>query len=186
MPDKPEDFREQLFAAQQMNPALRETYRRELDAIIHETPSRRSRALAITLLMICLGIVAGEIRAMIVYPGGPSFYIAAFTMLLTCAAVAFWIVRDLFRAKVVRKSAYRVADLFYGASWILVVVQLLKGLGAPANPASTFDVLFVFTFAAVCTNWAFANRITAAELAAKEQALRLEFRLADLAERLPK
>jgi hypothetical protein len=65
-------------------------------------------------------------------------------------------------------------------------LQLLKGMHAPADPASTFGVLLVFTFAAVCTSWSIANRIAAAELSAREQALRLECRLADLAQRLPK
>jgi hypothetical protein len=189
MPDEirnDSDFREKLFSAQEMSPILRDTYRRELDAIVHETPTARSRLFAIILLVICLGVVAGEIRAMIIYRGHPAFYLGAATMLIACATVAFWIVRDLFRAKVPRKGVYRVSEMFYGAAWILVVVQLLRGLSAPSDPASTFGVLFVFTFAAVCTNWSFANRITAAELASKEQLLRLECRLADLAEHLRK
>jgi hypothetical protein len=186
MPANPDEFRERLFNAQEIDPTLRERYRGELDTILHERPTRKSRFMAITLLVICLAVVAGEIRALIIHRGEVTFYVAAVTMLLTCGAVAAWIIRDLLLPKVPRASAYRVADLFYGASWILVVVQLLKGMHAPADPASTFGVLFVFTFAAVCTSWSIANRIAAAELSAREQALRLECRLADLAQRLPK
>lgn len=184
MPANPDEFRERLFDAQEMDPSLRERYRRDLDALIHEKPTRKSRFLAITLLAICLAVVAGEIRALIIHRGDVTFYVAAVTMLLTCGAVAAWIIRDLLLPRVPRASAYRVADLFYAASWVLVVVQLLKGMHAPADPASTFGVLFVFTFAAVCTSWSIANRIAAAELSAKEQTLRLECRLADLAQRL--
>jgi len=119
-----------------------------------------------------------------VYPGGASFYAGAATMLLTCAAVAGLILRDLVRGKSPRKNVFKVSEMFYGASWLLVVVELLKGLGAPADPASTFNVLFVLTFAAVCTTWGLANRIKMSELQAQEQSLRVEYRLAELAQRL--
>jgi hypothetical protein len=178
------DFGERLLAAQEVTPALREEYQRQLDVLLHERPTLRTRALAISLVVICSAVVAGEIRAMVVHRGDVAFYAAAVTMLLTCAAVAIWVLRDLVRGKAPRKHAFQVSEMLYGASWVLVVVQLLKGLGAPGDPASTFGVLFVMAFAAVCTTWGLANRISATELAAKEQALRLGCRLIDLAEKL--
>lgn len=186
MPNEPADFREQLVAAQQMTPSLRDGYRRELDAILFETHTPRSRLPAIVLLIICLGVVAAEIRALLIYHGSPTFYIGAVTMLLACAAAMAWIGRDLLRGRSLRKQSLKFPDLFYGAASILLVAELLHGLRAPADPASTFSVLFVFAFFAVCTNWSFSSRITAAELALREETLRIECRLADLAERLPR
>jgi hypothetical protein len=63
---------------------------------------------------------------------------------------------------------------------------MFQGLSRPADPSSTFGLLFLFVFFAVCTNWSFSSRIAAAELARKEETLRIECRLAELAERLAK
>ncbi len=180
-----QDFRDKLFNAQQMTPGLRDAYRKELDAIVHETHTPRSRIAPIIFLFICLAVVAGEIRALLVYPGTATFYTGALTMLLACAAAAVWIVRDLYRGKSVRKESFKMADLFYLAASILTVASLMHGLFKPDEPASTFNAFFVYIFLVVCTNWAFSNRITSAELTLREHILRLETRLADLAERLP-
>jgi hypothetical protein len=184
MPNNPNSFRERLIESQEFTPALRAAYENELDAIYLEAPSRKNRLLAFVLLAIMLAIVAGEVRAMIVYKGGFTFYVAATTMLIACAVVAAWLVRDLRKAKVAKKSAHQVSELFYGAASILTVASLLHGVGASGNPASTFNAFYVFVFMFVCAMWALANRISASEMAMKEQMLRLECRLADLSERL--
>jgi hypothetical protein len=106
-------------------------------------------------------------------------------MMTVCALVAAWIARDLWRGKSVRKSSFKVSDLFYGTAGILTVMQLLHGMQAPSEPASTFGVLFMFVFLFVCGAWSVLNRIASAELSTREEMLRIEYRLADLAERLP-
>ena len=58
------------------------------------------------------------------------------------------------------------------------------GLNEPDKPASMFNAFFVFIFYYACSEWAMYNRIAATELAAREQMLRIECRLADLAERV--
>ena len=184
MSNNPKSFREQLIESQETTPALRTAYEKELDAIFHEAPSRKNRFLAVVLLLIMVAIVAGEAHAMIVYKGDFTFYVAAATMLVVCAVVAVWLVRDLRKTKVAKKSAHQVSELFYGAASIVTVASLLHGLGSRGNPASTFDAFFVFVFLFVCAVWGIANRISASEMAMKEQMLRLECRLADLAERL--
>jgi hypothetical protein len=183
MTNNPENLRRHLFEAQEITPALRAAYDKDLDAIIHEAPSRKNRFLAVVLLVILLGIVAGEVRALFVHKGDISFYVAAVTMLISCAIASVWLVRDLCKVKVAKKSAHQVSELFYAVATILTVTSLLHGLGAPGDPASTFNALFVFVFLFVCSVWGLANRITAAEMATKEQMLRLECRLADLSER---
>lgn len=184
MSNNPNNFRERLLQSQDFTPGLRAEYEKELDAILHEAPSRKNRLLAIVLLLITLAVVAGEVRALIVYRGDYSFYIGAVTMLLGCALASAWLIRDLCKTKVAKKSAHQVSELFYAVATVLTVASLIHGLGAHGNPASTFDALFVFVFLFVCAVWSLANRITASEMAMKEQTLRLECRLADLAERL--
>jgi hypothetical protein len=184
MSNDSKNFRERLLEMQEVAPALRTAYESKLDAIFYEAPSRKNRLLALALVLISLAVVGGEIRALIVNKGDYSFYVGATTMLIACAVAAVWIVRDLRRARVEKKSAFRVSELFYGAASILTVTSMIHGLGAKENPSSTFSVLFIFVFLFVCAVWSLANRITASEMAMKEQMLRLECRLADMSDRL--
>ena len=178
------NLRERLFEAQEVMPELRAAYDKELDGILHEPSSRKNRLLAVVLVLIMLAVVVGEVRALIVYQGGFTFYIGAATMLIVCAVAAVWIIRDLRKAKIAKKSAHQISEMLYGAAGILTVASLLHGLGDAGNPKSTFDAFFVFVFLFVCAMWSLANRIAASEMAMKEQMLRLECRLADVAERL--
>lgn len=184
-PTDPNNFRESLLASQDLTPALRDDYRKELDALLYQTHTSRSALPGIALLLICLAVVAGEIWALLHYPHTPTFLTGAITMLVTCAGAAAWLARDLYRGRFARKQSLKFPELFYGAASILLVAEMLKGLHAPADPASTFGVLFLYVFFAVCTNWSFSSRISAAELAMREQTLRLEYRLMTLSERLP-
>jgi hypothetical protein len=105
-------------------------------------------------------------------------------MLIAGAAGSIWLVRDLRKEKVEKKSAHQFSEMLYGAASILTVASLLHGLGNAGNPKSMFDAFFVFVFLFVCAMWSLANRITASEMTMKEQILRLECRMADLAERI--
>ena len=184
MPQDPTSFRQRLFESQEVTPPLRAAYEQDLDAILHEVPSGRNRFLAGILLVIMLGIVVGEVRALFVHQGDFSFYAGAVTMLVACCVGSVRVVRDLCSEKVERKSAHQVSEMFYGVAAILTVTALIRGMGAAGDPASTFGAFFVFVLLFVCSIWALGNRITASEMAMKEQVLRLECRVADLSERL--
>ena len=182
-----DSFRERLFDAERMNPSMRDAYRAELDRLTHETHTPRSRATAITFLVICIGVVLGEVWALSHYRSqGATFYIGAITMLVVCATAAVWLMRDLSRGRSVRRQSFRVADMFYGAAGILTVVTLMHGLAKASDPASTFNAFYVYVFLAVCAHWAIGNRIAAATIETREHLLRVESRLADLADRLPR
>jgi hypothetical protein len=180
------DLREKLFEVQEMTPGLREAYRKELEATWSYAHTGKTRAMAILLLVICLAVVVGEVRAMIVYPKGMVFYVGAMTMLVACGVTGVWIVRDLLRGKSQRKGTGKVAMLFYTAASVLTVVTLMHGLGKPGDPASMFNAFYVFVFMVVCLGWSLACRIEEAELAGKEQMLRVECRVAELVERMGK
>jgi hypothetical protein len=184
MTNESKNLRERLFESQEITPSLRAAYDKERDAILHEPSSRKNRLLASVLLLIMLAIVVGEVRVLIVHKGDFSFYVGAVTMLIVCAAASVWLIRDLREAQVAKKSAHQFSEMLYGAAGILTVASLIHGLGDSGNPKSTFDALYVFVFLFVCAVWSLANRITASEMAMKEQMLRLECRLADLADRL--
>jgi|SRR4051794_29845955 hypothetical protein len=184
MANESTSFRQQLFEVEEMTPSLRDAYRRELDTLLHETFTPRKRLPSILFLLIIVVGAVGEIWTMCVHSGDSRFYVSATTMLIAFAIGAAWIARDFWRGKSVRKDSYKFADVFYAAAGVLTVVQLFHGMFAPADPRSTFGALFMFVFLFVCAGWSFINRISAAELAAREHMLRIECRIAELAERV--
>jgi peptidoglycan/LPS O-acetylase OafA/YrhL len=185
MLNNPAKFREELFEAEVTTPALRDGYRSELDAMLHERLTPRKRVPGTVLFVLLVLGALGEVWTMIVHPGDARFYVSATTMLAAFAFGAAWIARDLWRGKSARKSSYKFADLFYGAAGVLTVAQLMHGMFAPGDPKSTFGAFFMFVFLFVCSGWSLINRISSSELSLREELLRIECRLADLAERLP-
>src|SRR5439155_14542855 len=105
------------------------------------------------------------------------------TLLGACAWASALIVRDLWRGKHSRKSAGSIAGAFYAAAGVLLGIVLIKGLGAPHDPASTFNAVYLLAFVIVCLGWALENRMATSELKTREHLLRIECRLADLVER---
>ena len=66
-------------------------------------------------------------------------------------------------------------------------MALIIGLRAPSDPKSLFGAFYVFVFYFACAIWALESRIASSELSdAAEQSLRIECRLADLAQRMQK
>jgi hypothetical protein len=184
MSNKPTSFREQLFENENMTPSLRDAYRKELDALLYDTHTPRKRLPSLLFLLFMIVGAVGEVWTMIVHTGDMRFYISATTMLLAFAFGAAWIARDLWRGKSARKTSYKFADVFYGAAGVLTTVQLMHGMFAPNDPRSTFGAFFMFVFLFVCGAWSLRDRIASAELSAREHMLRVECRLAELAERV--
>ena len=88
------------------------------------------------------------------------------------------------RAANIRPAAQSIAGALYMAAGVLTVVALFIGMRTPSDPKATFGAFYVFVFYFACAMWSIESRVAAAELTAKEQMLRLECRLADLAEKL--
>lgn len=183
MNQKPSDFIERLFKAEEMSPALRASYQEELDAMLQPKLTARRALPGIGLLaLLVVGIVA-LMRNLFVYDVEPLARFAWIAMLVSFSAAAFYIVRDLWRGKHAPKSAFSIGQILTFAAGMVTVAALMMGLDAPDKPASMFHAFFAFVFYFSCSEMAVHNRIAAAELAAREQMLRIECRLADLAER---
>jgi hypothetical protein len=181
MIDKSTDFIRRLTTAQDVSPALRASYQAELDSML-EPKLTPSRALpGVGLLMILVVCVVGIIRNMLLYEVKPLVLVSWGVMAVAFSAAAFYIVRDLWRGTHSQKSVFSIGHILTFAAGTITVAALLIGISEPANPASTFNAFFVFVFYFACSEWAVHNRIAAAELAAREQMLRIECRLADLA-----
>ena len=180
------EFREQLFNLQEVSPAMRDSYRKELDVMLRPPLKARSAFIGIVLLVLLLGCTVLIARADLVYHvrglmlAGHLALAAAFV----CASV--FIMRDLRKLRHSQKSVASISGILTVAAGTLTVVALLIGLRSPSDPRSLFGAFYVFVFYFACAIWSVENRIASAELAAREQSLRIEYRLADLAERIEK
>jgi hypothetical protein len=184
MSDDSTDLRRRLLAAQEMTPALRDACHKELAAMMEHrlTPCTRLSLFALLLLMLAFTAVGG--RALLFYYPGPLIYGVWTTFTIACSGAALWIGWSIWRGRFLWSSYFSVADTFTVAATVITVLMLGLGLRAPSDPMSVFGVLYAFAFLGICIAWSLHNRIAASELAAKEQMLRIEYRLAEMAGRL--
>jgi hypothetical protein len=99
---------------------------------------------------------------------------------------AIWLVRALKRGSFAKRSNFKLMELWTLGAGVVLTVSLFTGMRKPADPASTFSLLFTFIFYVCCAGQSLYNRLTDGLLTTREGMLRLESRLADLSERLPK
>jgi len=184
MNDSSSKLIEKLFNSEKLNPVLKASYQEELNNMLEPKLTTRTALPGTALLVLLLISIAAIVRNLIVFEPGPHVIFSWLVMGGTSIWVAYLILRDLVRQRHSPKSVYSISQAFFCAGGLMTVASLLAGASDPTNPASTFSVLFAFVFLFVCAAWVTTNRIAAAELAAKEQMLRIEYRLADLAERL--
>jgi hypothetical protein len=185
MSESGEQFRNQLLGAQQTSPEMYGAYQRELERMQHPPMTARSAAPGVILLVVLVACAGLIVRAMIVHPVG-ALMRGGYAVLAGAFVWAAWmIVRDLRRRKHSQKSAASVAGALTFAAGAITVVALL-GLRHPSDPKALFGAFYVFVFYFACAVWAIEARIKSAELSTREQSLRIEYRLAELAERLGK
>ena len=177
------DFRDRLLAAQPTTPALREEYRRELDTLLNHTLTPRTRLLAWGGIVGAIAFIGLCVRALLVYGGDPQVRVIQPAFILTALGFAGWFVLILRRGGFARKTSYQVMEWVGGlALAAIVAAPMLAGLDKPGDPASSFAMLWSIVALIVAFAWGTGNRIAAANLETREHLLRIESRLADLAE----
>jgi len=184
MNDNSSEFIQRLTSAQDVSPALRASYQAEMDTMLEPKLSTRPALIGIVMaaaLIVCAALI---VRNMFVYDVNALTLTSWVTLGVAFGSAAYLIVRDLLRGKHSPKSAFSIGHILNFAAGAITVCSLLMGLNKPGDPASMFSAFFVFVFYFACSEWSVHNRIAAAELAAREQMLRIECRLADLSERL--
>jgi hypothetical protein len=184
MPDQSEEFRQQLLGVEKVSLPLREAYQKELSTMLDPPLTARAGTIGIVLLAMLLACVILIVRADFIYHVG-SFWLVGHVAL---AAAFLWcsglIVRDLRKRRQSPKSTSAIANALTFAAAIITVAALMRGLRTPSDPKSLFSAFYVFVFYFACAIWSLERRIATAELSAREQSLRIECRLADLADRL--
>jgi hypothetical protein len=186
MPDDSTKMIQRLFESEKMSPVLKASYQDELNNML-EPKLTTGRALpGIALLAILVVGIAAIVRNLLVFDAKPLVVLSWIVLGSAAAWAVYLIMRDLLRRRHSPKSVFSISQAFFCAGGAMTVAALLAGMSDPSNPASTFNAMFGFVFFFTCAEWVTNNRIAAAELAAREQMLRIEYRLADLAERLAK
>jgi len=169
-----------------MSEKLAIAYRKEVDQMVHPPMTVRSALPGAVLMVLLLTCSALIVRAAIVHPIGPLMLTGYAVLAISFVWAAIAIMKDLHRRRHSPKSAGSVAGALTAAAGTITVVALLLGLRNPSDPKSLFGAFYVFVFYFACAVWALEARIKSSELAAREQGLRIEYRLADLAERMGK
>jgi hypothetical protein len=184
MPTENPEFRDRLLDAQQTSPALREEYRRELDALLHHRLTPQSRLLTRAGVLAALAAAALCARALVIYP---QEWIVNGTFTAVCLMVALWLGRVLWQGGFARRASFAVIEGLGGtAAGAFLLVTLFRGISAPSDPASTFGAVMAVLMVMTGFAWGTGNRIAAAKLETREHLLRIESRLAELSERVGK
>jgi hypothetical protein len=186
MPDDSKKMIQRLFESEKMSPVLKASYQDELDHMLEPQLTARKALPGFALLGILVVGIAAIVRNLLVFEAKPLVIVSWVVLGIASAWAVYLILRDLFRRRHSPTSAFSISQAFFCAGGAMTVAALLAGMSDPSNPASTFNAMFGFVFFFTCAEWVTNNRIAAAELAAREQMLRIEYRLADLAERLAK
>jgi hypothetical protein len=184
MPNQSEEFRQKLLGVQEMSPALRDAYQKEVDALLQPPTTKRTGLVGAVLALGLLVTTALIARADLFYHLRGLMLVGHAVLAAGLLGASVLIIRDLVKRTHSRRSVLSMASLLTQAAGTLTVVALILGLRHPSDPKSTFDAFYVFVFYFACAVWGLDARIAIAELAAREQSLRIECRLADLADRL--
>jgi hypothetical protein len=184
MINKSSKFIERLASAEEVSPALRASYQAEMQSMLEPKLTATPKLVGIVMLLVMVVFSVLLVRNMFIYEVSALILVGWATLAIAFAVTALLIGRDLWRGKHSPKSAFSIAHVLNFGAGSITVVSLLMGLNKPGDPASMFNAFFVFVFYFACSEWATYSRIAAAELAGREQMLRIECRLADLAEKL--
>jgi hypothetical protein len=179
-------FRERLLGAQKLSKDLESAYRKEIDHMVHPPMTARSATPGVVLMVLLLTCAVLIVRTAVVHPVGPLLLTGYVVLALAFVWAAVLIIRDLRKRRHSQKSTASVVGALTAAAGTITVVALLMGLKNPSDPKSLFGAFYVFVFYFACAVWALEARVKSAELASREQGLRIEYRLADLAERMGK
>ena len=184
--EQPSSFRERLLGAQQVNTALREEFRRELDAMVYQRMTPRKRIETWGWLIAATLFGAWCAYGLVVHRHQTVPRIILPTFIVIAAVHVYWLAQALRRGGFAWRSNFKLLELWTLAAGVVLAVALFRGIQSPADPASTFSVLFTFVFYVCCAGMSFQNQMKLNALTHREHLLRIESRLADLAQQMEK
>jgi hypothetical protein len=175
------DLRENLFSAEPVSPERQQRFRQELARIV-EPRLPGSHRLYYKFCLACLVIgLPGAVCGLIV--DAEHRWIWGLN-LLVFVTMAGWIFHILRRGAEPRRTMQSMSKVLAGITWAGALVLVFLALRSPSLDGVLWALLglLVFLLANFINLW---NRMMTAERTMQEYVLRVEYRLADLAARLP-
>jgi 4-amino-4-deoxy-L-arabinose transferase-like glycosyltransferase len=174
-------MRENLFSAEPLSPERQQRFRQELAQIL-EPRLPRSHRLYYMFCLVCL--VIGLPGAACGFFLDPEHSWLWGLNLLALIPLAGWMLYILRRGAEPLQTMQGMSKAFVGISWAVALLCISLVLQSPSLAGVLWALLALLFF--LLTNFInIWNRLITAERSVREHTLRVEYRLADLAARLP-
>ena len=175
----PENLRESLFTAEPLSPERQQRFHDELVRIMEPRLSRRYRVYY-TMMLVCLLMgVFGESCRLVFYA---DHRLVSALYVLIWAASAAWVFHILQRGAEPLRAMQGMSKAAAGIATAVAFILIFYGLKNPSLTAVFWALLglLAFLMMSFINLW---NRVITAERTTREQILRIEYHLADLASR---
>ncbi len=174
-------MRENLFSVEPVNPELQQRFRQELAQII-EPRLPRSHRLYYQSSLVCLIIGLPGAACGLIFDAEHRWVWGL--NLLVLIPMAGWLFYILRRGAEPLRTMQGMSKAFVGISWAVALFLIIQALPSPSLAGVLWALLglLVFLLTSFINLW---NRLISAECTVREHVLRVEYRLADLATRLP-
>jgi peptidoglycan/LPS O-acetylase OafA/YrhL len=179
LPEK--NLRENLFSVEPVSPERQERFRVELAQIV-EPRLPRSHRLYYIMVLVCSVIgICGAVPGILFDTENRWLQGVA---LVVWTASAGWVYHILRRGCEPLRAMQGMSKVFAGLSVVVAAFLIYHGLQNPSLAGVLWALLglLVFLLTSFINLW---NRVITAERTMREDVLRVEYRLADLASRLP-
>lgn len=175
------DLRENLFSAEPVSPERQQRFRAELAQII-EPRLPRSHRLYYQVVLVCLAIGIPGAACGFLFDAEHRWVWGL--NLLVVIPWAGWTFHILRRGAEPLRAMQAMSKVLAGITGFVAFILVFRGLQSPSLVSVLWALLglLMFLLTSFINLW---NRVITAERTTREHILRVEYRLADLASRLP-
>ncbi|MGA2066705.1 MAG: hypothetical protein ABSG86_17140 [Thermoguttaceae bacterium] len=177
-------FRQQLLDAEQVTPALKDRYHKELQAMLEEQLTGMRRWIWLAAAIMGLGFAVGFGTLAVVAPAEFPWW----WRLVFAVGALFGIGFGLLGLKVFRRGALdlkRDSWAYSGTAWAIpVLVVTVAMVSAPENVVGLRMILSGLVFLVMGAVFLIRHVVEQSELKTREKLLEIEYRLAELADRI--
>lgn len=182
-----DDFRERLLRLEQVTPALKERYDKEVQAMLEKrlTETDRKVWLGGTVASVVFAVILGGLAIVPPLTEVPLLVrIPNIVGVLFCICFAILGVRILHRGSMDLKLGTSVINLIWGFTILVDIIFTVMSLLVPDRIVGLWMMIFGLVVLVVGAVFLVRHAIAQAELGAREKLLEIEYRLIELAETL--
>jgi hypothetical protein len=177
-------MRESLLGLEPLNPQMRQRFEQQVRDIYDAKLTRGARLYWRLFLAASLIGAAGSAFGLLPGPHARSFWLSLFLVAVWAAnsAICAWV---LVRGRVDSRKQFAAGKFASGVAFLIVMVSFAYAMTDPRRPEAAIYGIYALALFGLVSGINLWNRICEADYHTQEHALRLEYRLADLASRLP-